>query len=134
MHRALWSVQGILAVVFTSIGAFRLRMPLDEKSAELGLPVEFLAFISVAEVLGGLGLILPGLLRIQTGLTPLAAAGLTIIMAGAVGMSVIGIGSESPAEAVAPFALGAASAFVAYGRWVIAPLGRAQRPALRSVA
>jgi hypothetical protein len=34
-------------------------------------------------VLGALGLILPALLRIQPALTPIAAAGLVVIMAGA---------------------------------------------------
>ena len=36
-------------------------------------------FINVAEVLGAIGLILPGLLRTRPGLTPLAAAGLVLI-------------------------------------------------------
>ena len=40
----------------------------------------FLQFIGVCEALGGLGLILPGLLRIKPGLTPLAAVGLVIIV------------------------------------------------------
>ena len=35
----------------------------------------------IAEILGGLGLILPGLFRIQTRLIPLAAGGLALVMA-----------------------------------------------------
>ena len=49
------------------------------------------SFIGVAEVLGAIGLILPGVLRIRPGLTPLAAAGLVIIMIGA---TVIGLGGR----------------------------------------
>jgi hypothetical protein len=49
----------------------------------VALPGWFLRFLGVAAVLGALGLVLPGLLRIRPGLTPLAAAGLVIIMIGA---------------------------------------------------
>ena len=42
------------------------------------LPGWFLQFIGVAEVLGAIGLIVPGLLGVRPGLTPLAALGLVI--------------------------------------------------------
>jgi hypothetical protein len=67
----------------------------------------------VAEVLGAMGLILPGLLRIRPGLTPLAAAGLTIIMIGATGLTLAG---GQVATALIPLVVGMLSAFVAYGR------------------
>jgi len=44
-------------------------MPLDELVAQTGLPGGLIQFVSVAEVLGALGLILPGLLRIRLTLT-----------------------------------------------------------------
>jgi len=78
-----------------------------------------LRFIGVSETLGGLGLILPGLLRIQPGLTPLAAAGLVIIMIGATVVTLMG-GAVSPA--LIPLVVGLLAAFVAYGRWRVAPL------------
>ena len=65
MNRALWIVQTLLAALFIFGGCAKLAMPIDELSAAAGLPGLFLQFISLAEVLGGLGLILPGLLRIQ---------------------------------------------------------------------
>ena len=80
---ALWIVQGLLAVLFLFAGGMKLVMPIEEMTEQIALPGAFLRFIGVAEVLGGLGLILPGLLRIRPGLTPLAAAGLVIIMIGA---------------------------------------------------
>jgi hypothetical protein len=70
--------------------------------------------IGVFEVLGGIGLILPGLLRIRRGLTPLAAVGLLIIMIGAVVLAVMG---EGVGGAIVPFLTALLLAFVAYGRW-----------------
>jgi len=82
------------------------------------LPGLFIRFIGVCEVLGGLGLILPGLLRIRPRLTPLAATGLVIIMIGATVLTIIGDGI---ALAVIPFVTGLLAAFVAYGRLRLAP-------------
>ena len=119
---ALWIVQGLLALEFLFAGGMKLVMPLEEltKGAPFQLPFLFLRFIGVCEVLGAIGLILPGLLHIRTGLTPLAAAGLAIIMIGATSLTVayMGVG-----PAVAPLVTGLLAAFVAYGRWRIAPLG-----------
>ncbi|HEX6973790.1 MAG TPA: DoxX family protein, partial [Vicinamibacterales bacterium] len=53
-------------------------------------------FIGTVEVLGALGLILPGLFRIWSHLTPLAAAGLVSIMIGATVVTLIG-GTVAPA-------------------------------------
>jgi uncharacterized membrane protein YphA (DoxX/SURF4 family) len=94
----------------------------------LVLPAWFMWFTGVVEVLGGLGLLLPGLLRIRPELTPLAAAGLVIVMIGAVVYSVAaGVG----AAAVMPLVVGVLAAFVAYGRWRLAPLrGSSRREAL----
>jgi hypothetical protein len=72
----------------------------------------------VAEVLGAIGLILPGLLRIRPGLTPLAAAGLVIIMIGA---TVLTLAGGVVTLALIPLVVGLLSAFVAYGRWQLAP-------------
>jgi hypothetical protein len=86
----------------------------------------FLRFIGVCEVLGAMGLILPGLLSIRPGLTPLAAAGLVIIMVGATVITLAWIGVAS---ALIPFVVGLLAAFVAYGRWRRAPLPGSSRPA-----
>ena len=115
MSRALWIVQGILAVVFLVAGGSKLLLPLDDLTAQMPveLPGAFLRFIGVAEVLGALGLVLPGLVRVRQGLTPLAAAGLVVIMAGATVLTLIGGGV---APALMPLALGLLAAFVAHGR------------------
>jgi len=83
----LWIVQVLLALLFIFAGGMKLVMPLEKLAGPPGsvvLPGAFVRFIGVAELLGGIGLVLPALLRIKPGLTPLAAAGLVIIMIGAV--------------------------------------------------
>ncbi len=121
MNIALWIVQGLLALTFLYAGGTKWVMSIQEMTALMPLPLPgwFLRFIGVAELLGALGLILPGLLRIRPGLTPLAAAGLAIIMIGATLYTVAG-GQMAPA--LFPLVVGLVAAFVAYGRWRLAPL------------
>ena len=81
----LWTVQVVLALLFMFAGVMKLITPAEVMQAQSpDLSIAFLRFIGVAEVLGALGLVLPGLFRIRQALTPLAAAGLVILMAGAV--------------------------------------------------
>jgi DoxX-like family len=114
MNRALWIVQGLLAALFLFAGGTKLVLPLEALTEQTPLPGLFVRFIGVAEVLGAIGLVLPGLLRIRPGLTPLAAAGLVIIMIGATVLTVAG---GEVALALIPLVVGLLSAFVAYGRW-----------------
>ncbi len=127
MTYALWIVQVLLALVFLFAGGVKLVTPLEELMAQLTVPIPgwFVQFIGVAEVLGALGLILPGLLRIRPGLTPLAAAGLVVIMIGAVGYT---LASGDVVPALISLLVGLFAAFVAYGRWRLAPLHGASRP------
>ena len=100
-------------------------MSIEEMTRQIQMPAAFLWFIGVAEICGGLGLILPSLLRIRPGLTPLAAAGLVIIMIGATIVSLM-IGPVS--LAAMPFVVGLLAAFVAYGRWKLAPIRGSSQP------
>ena len=120
MTYALWIVQGLLALIFLFAGGVKLVLPLEVLTKQMPLPGLFVRFIGVAEVLGAIGLLLPGLLRIRPGLTPLAAAGLVIIMIGATTLTLVG-GDLAPA--LIPLVVGLLSAFVAYGRWRLAPHG-----------
>jgi DoxX-like family len=127
---ALWIVQGLLALTFLFAGGTKLVLPIEEMTKDVALPGLFLRFLGVAEVLGAIGLILPGLLRIRPGLTPLAAAGLVIIMIGA---TVVTLTTMGAAPALIPLAVGLLAAFVAYGRWRLAPhRGPSHPPALQS--
>src|ERR1700682_864224 len=79
----LWILQALLAALFMFAGVMKFIMPIEEMTKEIALPGWFLHFIGAAEILGAIGLILPGILRIRVGLTPLAGAGLAIITVGA---------------------------------------------------
>jgi len=110
----LWVVQGLLASLFLFAGGMKLVLPIEALAGgPVALPGLLLRFIGVAEVLGAVGLILPGLLRIHAELTPVAAAGLVIIMIGATVITAMG-GAIAPA--VVPFIVGVMAASVAYGR------------------
>ncbi|MBI2820473.1 MAG: DoxX family protein [Acidobacteria bacterium] len=118
MNYALWIVQVLLALLFLFAGGVKLVMTVEEMTTLMTLPGWFLRFLGVVEILGALGLILPGLLRIRPGLTPLAAAGLVIIMIGA---TVITLQHMGLVPALFPLVVGLLAAFVAYGRWRLVP-------------
>jgi hypothetical protein len=115
--KTLWIIQALLALLFLFTGVIKLILPVEEMTKQMPLPGALLRFIGVCEVLGALGLILPGLLRIKPGLTPLAAAGLVIIMIGAVTFSI----KISLLAALLPLVTLVLCLFVAYGRWRLAP-------------
>jgi uncharacterized membrane protein YphA (DoxX/SURF4 family) len=120
LHVTLWVVQVLLALLFLFAGAMKFIMPPAEMTKQMpSMPINFLYFIGVCELLGGLGMVLPGLLKVRTGLTPLAAAGLVIIMIGAV---VISYQVQGPQGIALPLVVGILAAFVAYGRWRLVPL------------
>ena len=122
MNIALWIVQVLLATAFIFAGvtkAFRYEYAHATLPWVKDVPRGLTTFIGVAELLGGLGLLLPALTGILPWLTPLAAAGLALIMLLAIGFhatrrewSAIGFNAVLLLLAV----------FVAYGRFVIVPL------------
>ena len=118
MNRALWIVQGLLAALFLFAGGAKLVMSADQLVGSVPMSVLFIRFIGVVEVLGAIGLILPALLRIRPGLTPLAALGLVIIMIGATVVNLMG-GDRGPA--IITVVVGLLAAFVAYGRGWLTP-------------
>jgi uncharacterized membrane protein YphA (DoxX/SURF4 family) len=124
MTYILWIIQVLLALLFLFAGGMKLVISPEVLQSmgspnQIHLPGLFVRFIGVCEVLGALGLILPGLLRIRPHLTPLAAAGLAIIMIGAI---VLTFAADGFGAAVVPLVVGILAAFVAYGRWHLAPL------------
>jgi hypothetical protein len=108
----LWIAQGVLAALFLFAGGMKLVVPAAALAAQSHLPGAFMKFIGLAETLGALGLVLPGLFQIRPRLTPLAAAGLVIIMIGAVVTTIVQ--GQAP-MAVVPAVVGILAAYVARG-------------------
>ena len=95
-------------------GVAKLLIPADDLATSMPsfLSIEFIRFIGFCEVLGAIGLVVPWLTRIKSGLTPLAAAGLVTIMIGATFITAAG----SVPQAIIPGVSGILAAFVAWGR------------------
>lgn len=116
---ALWTAQAALAALFLFAGVTKFVMSAEALTASGPLPVGFYHFIGICEILGALGLVLPGALRIRRELTPIAAIGLVVIMSGAVGMTVQGMGVGA---AIVPGVTGVICGLVGFGRrdWLAA--------------
>ena len=121
MSRVLWTLQALLAATFLFAGGFKLLTPADLLATYIPLPEAIVRFIGSAECLGALGVVLPALLRVVPGLTPLAASGLVVIMTGATVLTPTFFGQDI-LESVLPLVLGVLAAFVAYGRTRLAPI------------
>jgi hypothetical protein len=130
LNVTLWVVQVLLALFWgLASGLPKFLMPLDTLPLPIALPAWVLYFIGAAEILGALGLVLPGLTHIRPGLTPLAAAGLVLITIGA---TIYQLAAGQPGNAVFAVGLGLVTAFVGYGRWRLMPHRAAdRRPALQ---
>jgi hypothetical protein len=126
----LWSLQGRVAGLFPFAGGMKLAMPIAALVQMTKLSGAFMRFIAVAELVGAVGLVLPGLVRVKQELTPLAAAGLVIIMIGATTLTAA---TQAIAPAVIPFVVGAVLVVIIRGRreWtegVRVPVGGSRDP------
>jgi hypothetical protein len=132
LGRALWTVQVLLALFFAfGSGAPKLLLPLESLPMPIPLPGSFILFIGTCEVLGAIGLILPGVLRIRPGVTPVAAAALVALTLCA---TVYQLAAAQVGNALFALFIGLLAAFVAYGRWRLVPLGAARRTPLLEAA
>jgi uncharacterized membrane protein YphA (DoxX/SURF4 family) len=123
MNIALWIVQVALALAFGMAGFMKLTQPYQKLSARMAWVNDFspnsVRAIGLIEILGALGLILPGVTGILPVLVPLAAAGLVLDMLGA---AFTHVRRREMGVIAANFVLLALAAFIAYGRFMIAPL------------
>ncbi|MFK8101858.1 MAG: DoxX family protein [Saprospiraceae bacterium] len=117
MNIALWAVQVLLGAMFIMAGAMKTFQPVEALTEALpwveSTPLGLVRFIGVSELLGGIGLLLPSLLKIKPNLTVLAAIGLAVVML----LAALFHGSrgEFPGIGVNLVIMGMA-AFVAWGR------------------
>jgi hypothetical protein len=129
LNRLLWTAQILAALLFLLAGSMKFIMPVEKmQQGPIVLPIAFMYFIGVCECLGALGLLLPGMFRIRTWLTPLAAAGLTTIMIGATTITIVAMGALA---ALFPAFVGGVTVSIAYARTSVVPIGYAPRRVLR---
>ena len=119
MNIVLWIIAGLLALAFLAAGAMKLAQPRAKLAASgMAWTEDFsdaaVKGIGALEVLGALGLILPAALDIAPVLTPLAAVGLALVMAGAV---VVHLRRGETGAVGAPIVLGLLALLVAVLRF-----------------
>jgi uncharacterized membrane protein YphA (DoxX/SURF4 family) len=113
----------LLAVAFLGAGATKLMQPKEKLAKNMGWVEDFsqptVRIIGALEVLGAIGVVLPALTGILPWLTPLAALGLVLLMAGAVYTH---LRREEGSAVVPPAVLLLLAALVAVGRSFVLPL------------
>ena len=123
MTIALWIVQGLLALAFLLAGSMKTFAPLNTVKKNMlwanDVAAPFVRFIGVAELLAGIGLILPAVTGIQSWLTIAAALGLGVVMVSA---SIFHASRREYQNIAMNVVLLLLAAFVVFGRWVLAPL------------
>ena len=111
---ALWTLQGFLALFFAlGSGAPKLLLPAEALPMPIPLAQEFIWFVGACEVLGALGLVLPGVLRRNREVTFAAAGCLVALTLCATAYQLMG---HQPGNAAFALGMGALAGVVAYGR------------------
>jgi putative oxidoreductase len=123
LRATLWVVQGLLALAFGFAGSTKAFTPLAEAARSIpwipDVPAALVRFIGVTELLAAVGLVLPALTRIRPRLTPFAASGLVAVMTLA---SLFHLTRGEPQGVVINAVLAGLAAFVAWGRFRVAPI------------
>lgn len=114
MNVFLWIVQAVLAAAFALSGLQKLVQAKEKLPDIDGFSPGVLRLLGVAEVLGALGLVLPAATGIAPVLTPIAASGLAVVMAGAVHVH---IGRREWSAVVITAVLFVLAVVVAWGRF-----------------
>ncbi|MFI5167798.1 MAG: DoxX family protein [Thermoanaerobaculales bacterium] len=118
MNAALWIAAGLLAAVNLAAGLTKLLKPKEALVQQMKWASDFsvrsVHGIGVLEVLGAVGIVVPGVVGVATVLVPLAAVGLALLQVGAAVTNVrYGEANRLPINVV----LIALAAFVAWGRF-----------------
>lgn len=117
LNIVLWIAQSLLAAMFLMAGAMKLTSPIETLSESLpwvtAVPAALVRIIGLSELLGGLGLLLPSVLRIKPQLTVWAGIGLAAVMV----LAAIFHGSRGEFSAIGMnVVLMAIALFIAWGR------------------
>lgn len=117
MNLALWIVQGLLAFAFIAIGGFKLFAhekfnAYTEKRGSAAIPPGLVTFTGMADLAGGVGIVLPMAFNVAPLLSPWAALGLATMM-----LLAIGFHLRAHESFPGPIILFLLSGFVAFGRF-----------------
>jgi putative oxidoreductase len=118
----LWALQSALAAILilaATVRATRYDFAKRQMAWVGAIPRQLLVFISGSEILGGLGLVLPGITGRAVELTSIAAASLALVQALAFGFHV---SRHEPRNASANAVVIALLVFITVGRLTVAPL------------
>lgn len=123
MNILLWLAQGLMAAMFIMAGASKSFQPIEVLGASMpwvaSVSDSLVRFIGVSELLGGIGIILPAMLRFKPNLTVTAALGLVTVML----MAAIFHAYRGEFTAIGGNAIFAAiCGFIAWGRSKKAPI------------
>lgn len=131
MHISLWVAQVLLSLMFLMSGFMKASMPIEKLSAMLpwasSVPAALVKFIGLSEILGGLGIVLPALIRVKPALSIWAAIGLATIMLFAIPFH-ISRGEAPMISMNLMFML--LALFVAWGRWKKSPIHTKSKPSV----
>ena len=130
MNIALWIVQVLLALAFGAAGSIKTFMSMEMLNDMLPWIAHAPAWVprvaGVSELLGALGLVLPSITKVKPALTPLAAAGLALVMVFAAIFHVrLGDFGALPTNVL----LGGLAGFVWWGRAMRVPISARPSPA-----
>jgi hypothetical protein len=118
MNIVLWILQVLLGVFFVFHSTVLLRPSPQLADRGMGyvlaMPAGLRTFAAVAEGLGGIALIVAPFIPVLTWLTPLAAAGLVVLMIGAI---VFHLTRREYPNIGLNAVLGLLAAFIAWGRF-----------------
>src|SRR5258708_5104930 len=124
MNIVLWIIQGFLAIAFLSAGFMKSTQPRDKLASMMpwvgDVSLRWPRFIGICEMLGALGLVLPGVTHIQTWLTVVAAGGLAMIMVDA---AIFHRSRHEYAFILVNIVLFVLAVLVVVGRWILVPPG-----------
>lgn len=124
LQASLWIAQVILFLAFGAAGYLKVARPITALARTMSwvadAPPALVRFVGVSELAGAVGVLVPAATRIEPWLTPLAAVGLLLVMLLAIPVHVK---KGELAQMGAPILLGLLAAFVAWGRFFVAPLG-----------
>ncbi|MER7575118.1 DoxX family protein [Streptomyces sp. NPDC126514] len=122
LNLSLWGVQGLLALILVGGGLWKLATPIEQVAdafAWAGEMPDLLRVTAAIDVIGGLGVLLPSLTRVQPRLAVLAALGIAALQASAI---VFHFSREEGADTGFNFVLVLLALFVAWGRRGKAPI------------